>query len=85
LDLKVSDYVTSLFPPSFLEQKERRRRARRWCQNTFDHAEDKPRATTAEIEVYEAWQTSFQGVAKKIARRLPDAVVSRLGGRPGRT
>ena len=36
LDLKMSDYVTSLFPPSFLEQKERRSRARRWCQNGFD-------------------------------------------------
>ena len=36
----------------------------------------------AEIEVYEAWRTSFRGVAKKIARRLPDAVVSRLGSRP---
>jgi hypothetical protein len=40
LDLKVSDYVTSLFPPSFLEQKERRRRARRWCQNSCDIREN---------------------------------------------
>ena len=80
LDLKVSDYVTSLFPPSFLEQKERRRRARRWCQDAFDRAEHKPRAATAEIEFYEAWRTSFRGVAKKIARRLPDALVKRTLG-----
>ncbi len=66
LDLKVSDYVTSLFPPSFLEQKERRSRARRWCQNAFDRTEH-------------IRSTGFRGVAKKIARRLPDAVVSRLG------
>lgn len=39
LDFKVSDYVTSLFPPSFLEQKERRRRARRLCQIAFDRIE----------------------------------------------
>jgi hypothetical protein len=39
LDLKVSDYVTSLFPPSFLEQKERRRRARRLCQIAFNRTD----------------------------------------------
>jgi hypothetical protein len=39
LDLKVSDYVTSLFPRSFLEQKERRRRARRLCQIAFNRTD----------------------------------------------
>jgi hypothetical protein len=39
LDFKVSDYVTSLFPPSFLEQKQRRRRARRLCQIAFNRTE----------------------------------------------
>jgi hypothetical protein len=64
MDFKVSDYVTSLFPPSFLEQKERRRRARSWCQNAFDRTEY-------------IQSTGFRGVAKKIARRLSDAVVKR--------
>jgi aspartyl/asparaginyl beta-hydroxylase len=65
LDLKVSDYVTSLFPPSFLEQKERRSGARRWCQNTFDRIEYMDHLRS----------TGFRGVARKIARRLADAVV----------
>jgi hypothetical protein len=59
LDLKINDYVTSLFPPSFLGQKERRRRARKLCQNAFD------------LDLTEHIRSSgFRGVAKKIARRL---------------
>lgn len=64
LDLRVGDYVTSLFPPSFFEQKERRHRARRWCQKAFDRTEY-------------IRTTGFRGVAEKIARKLSDAVVGR--------
>jgi hypothetical protein len=64
LDLKVSDYVTSLFPPSFLEQKERRNGARRRCQNAFDRTEYMDHLRS----------TGFRGVAKKIARRLANVV-----------
>jgi hypothetical protein len=53
LDLKVSDYVTSLFPPSFLEQKERRRRARSWCQTAFNRT-------------HYIRSTGFRGVARKL-------------------
>jgi Aspartyl/Asparaginyl beta-hydroxylase len=82
LDLKVNDYVTSLFPTSFLKQKDRRLRARRWCQNAFDRAEHKHGNVAAEIDVYQAWQTSLRGVAKKIVRGFPDAVAGRPGTRP---
>src|SRR5262249_4874123 len=55
LDLPMSDYVTSLFPPSFLEQKERRSGARRWCQNAFDRVE----------YLGQLRSTGFRGAAKK--------------------
>jgi hypothetical protein len=82
LDLKVNDYVTSLFPPSFLKQKKRRLRARRWCENAFDRAEQKHGNASTEIDVYQAWQTGLRGMAKKIVRGLPDALADRLGTRP---
>jgi hypothetical protein len=81
LDLKVNDYVTSLFPQSFLQQRQKRLRARRWCEHAFDRAEHRHQDEATEIDVYQAWQTSLRGVAKKVIRGIPDAVADRWGMR----
>jgi hypothetical protein len=67
MDLMVNDYVTSLFPRAFLEQREKRLRARKWCKETFRiyNLSYTPKRLATNYR-----QIGLRGIVRRLARRL---------------